>query len=150
MRCLTTLFLEVLRACTPDLSWLSAELRCTPWVLVKRLTLFVARVFDTAEDFRFPRVAATLIEAVQGPPSWSYMNCPKLVHCAPPRPTQTFLGSALTCGPRPMKVPICTALEGLGTMDNFGTIDGLHAPICPLSSRTTRLWAYHVGICGGC
>ena len=51
------LFLEFLRACTPHLGWLSAELRVTPWVLVKRLTLFVDRVFDTTEGFRLPTAA---------------------------------------------------------------------------------------------
>ena len=45
------LFLEFLRACIPHLGWLSAELRCTPWVLIKRVTLFVDRVFDTARSF---------------------------------------------------------------------------------------------------
>ena len=60
------LFVEFLRACTPHLGWLSAELRVTPWVLVKRLTLFVDRVFDTAEEFRLPSAAHTLVKAVQG------------------------------------------------------------------------------------
>ena len=60
------LFLEFLRACTLHLGWLSAELRVTPWVLVKRLTLFVDRVFDTAEDFRLPSAARTIVRAVQG------------------------------------------------------------------------------------
>ena len=60
------LFLEFLRACTPHLGWLSAELRCTPWILVKGVTLFVDRVFDTAEDFRLPSAASTLIKAVHG------------------------------------------------------------------------------------
>ena len=60
------LFLEFLRACTPHLGWLSAEFRCTPWILVKMLTLFVDRVFDTAEDFRLPMAASILIKAVQG------------------------------------------------------------------------------------
>ena len=35
-------------------------------------------------------------------------------------------------------------------MDNFGTIDQLHAPLCPLSARTGRLCAYNVGISSGC
>ena len=60
------LILEFLRACTPHLGWPSAELRCTPWILVKRLTLFVDRVFDTAEDFRLPVAPSTLIKAVHG------------------------------------------------------------------------------------
>ena len=60
------LFLEFLRACTPHLGWLLAELRCTPWIPVKRLTLFVDRVFDAAEDFCLPTVAWTLVKAVQG------------------------------------------------------------------------------------
>ena len=60
------LFLEFLRVCTPHLGWLSAELRVTPCVLVKRLTLFVDRVFDTAQDFRLPSAARTLVMAVQG------------------------------------------------------------------------------------
>ena len=60
------LFLDFLRACTPHLGWLSAELRCTPWILVKRLTLFVDRVFDTAKDFRLPTAAFNLVKAVQG------------------------------------------------------------------------------------
>ena len=60
------LFLEFLRASIPHLGWLSAELRCTPWILVKRLTLFVDRVFDTAEDFPLPTAASTLVKAVQG------------------------------------------------------------------------------------
>ena len=60
------LFLEFLRACTPHLGWLSAELRCGPWILVKRLTLFVDGVFDTAEEFRLPTAASTLVKAVQG------------------------------------------------------------------------------------
>ena len=60
------LFLEFLRACTPHLGWLSAELCCTPWILVKRLTLLVDRVFDTAEDFRLPTAAFNLVKAVQG------------------------------------------------------------------------------------
>ena len=59
------LFLELLKACTPHLRWLSAELRITPWVLVKRLTLSLDRVFDTAEDFRLPSAAHTLVKAVQ-------------------------------------------------------------------------------------
>ena len=57
------LFLEFLRACTPHLGWLSAELRCNPWILVKRLTLFLDRVFDSAEDFRLPTAASTLVKA---------------------------------------------------------------------------------------
>ena len=57
-------------------------------------------------------------------------------------------GETLKCRPRPMKVPICTALEGWGTMDRFGTIDHLHAPLCPLSARTGRLRVYNVCICG--
>ena len=60
------LFQEFLRACTPHLGWLSAELRVTPWVLVQRLTLFVDRVFDIAEDFRLPTAAHTLVKAVKG------------------------------------------------------------------------------------
>ena len=60
------LFLEFLRACTPHLGWLLAELRCTLWILVNRLTLFVDRVFDSAEDFRLPMAASTLIKAVRG------------------------------------------------------------------------------------
>ena len=60
------LFLEFLRACTPHLGWLLAELRCTPGILVKRVTLFIDRVFNTAEDFRLPTVASTLIKAVHG------------------------------------------------------------------------------------
>ena len=35
------LFLEILKACTPHLGWLSAELRVSRLVLVKSLTLFV-------------------------------------------------------------------------------------------------------------
>ena len=50
------LFLEFLRACTPHLGWLSAQLHCTPRNLVKRLTLFVDHVFDTS----------TLVKAVSG------------------------------------------------------------------------------------
>ena len=60
------LFLEFLRACTLQPGWLSAELRGTPWILVKRLTLFVDRVFDTADDFRLPTAASTLVKAMQG------------------------------------------------------------------------------------
>ena len=60
------LFLEFLRACTPHLGWLSAELHCTPWALVKQLTWFVDRVFDTVEDFRPCTRAATLVKAIQG------------------------------------------------------------------------------------
>ena len=60
------LFLEFLRACTPHQGWLLAELRCTPWILVKRLTLFVDRVFDMVEDFRLPTAASTLVKVVQG------------------------------------------------------------------------------------
>ena len=59
------LFLEFLRACTPHLGWLSAELRVTPRVLVKRLTLFVDRVFDTADAFRLPTAAHNLVKAVK-------------------------------------------------------------------------------------
>ena len=43
------------------------------------------------------------------------------VHCASPLLffTDIFLtGELLKCRPRPMKVPICTALEGWGTMDH--------------------------------
>ena len=32
-------------------------------------------------------------------------------------------GEPLKCRPRPIKVLICTAREGWGTMDRFGTID---------------------------
>ena len=58
------MFLEFLKACTPHLGWLSAELRCTPWILVKRLTLFFDRVFDTAEDFRLPTAASVLVNSL--------------------------------------------------------------------------------------
>ena len=60
------LFLEFLRARTLQLGWLAAQLRCTPWIFVKRLTLFVDCVFNTAEDFRLPTAASTLVKAVQG------------------------------------------------------------------------------------
>ena len=62
----TPCFLEFRRACTPHLGWLSAELCVTFWVLVKRLTLFVDRVFDTAQDFRLPPAAFNLVKAIQG------------------------------------------------------------------------------------
>ena len=58
------LFLEFLKACTPHLGWLWVELRVTPWVLVKWLTLFVDRVFS--EDFRMPSAAFNLVKAIQG------------------------------------------------------------------------------------
>ena len=59
------MFLEFLKACTPPhLVWLSAELRWPPWILVKRLTLFIDRVFDTAEDFRLPKAAFVLVKAL--------------------------------------------------------------------------------------
>ena len=61
-----SLFLEFLRACTPHLGRLSAELRCTPRSPFKRLTLFIDRVFDTAEHFRLPSAAWTLIKVVRG------------------------------------------------------------------------------------
>ena len=48
-------------------------------------------------------------------------------------------GEPLKCRPHPMKVPICTALEGWGTMDGFGTIDYLNAPLCSLSAQTAQL-----------
>ena len=60
------LFFEFLKACTPHLGWLSADLRITPWVLVTRLMLFVDRVFDTAEDFRLPSTAFNLVKAIEG------------------------------------------------------------------------------------
>ena len=60
------LFLEFLGPCTPHLGWLSAELCCTPRIVVKRLTWFVDRVFDMAEDFRLPTAPSTLLKAVQG------------------------------------------------------------------------------------
>ena len=40
-------------------------------------------------------------------------------------------GEPLKCRPRLMKVPICTALEGWGTMDRVGAIDHLRAPLVP-------------------
>ena len=59
------LFLEFLTVCTTHLGLPQVELRCTPRVLVKRLTLFVYRVFDTAEDCRVPTAASMLVKAVQ-------------------------------------------------------------------------------------
>ena len=65
--------------------------------------------------------------------------------------THVFLTAApLKCRPRLMKLPIFTALQGWGTMDRFGTIAHLHAPLCPPSARTSRLRVYNVRICGGC
>ena len=56
-------------------------------------------------------------------------------------------GEPLKCRSRPMKVPIFAALEAWGTMDIFGTIDHLHAP---LSAHTSWLRVYNVRICGWC
>ena len=53
-------------AYTPHLGWLSAELRCTTWIVVKWLSLFIDRVFDTAEVFRLPTASSTLIQAMRG------------------------------------------------------------------------------------
>ena len=58
------MFLEFLRACMPHLGWMSTELRCTPWILVKRLTLFIDRVFDTAEDYRLPTAVSVFVKAL--------------------------------------------------------------------------------------
>ena len=60
------LFLEFLSACTPQPGWLSAEQCCTPWILVKRLTLFNDCVIDTAEHFRPPTAASKLVRALKG------------------------------------------------------------------------------------
>ena len=56
--------LGFLRACTPHLGWLFAELWCTSWILVKIPTLFVDRVFDSAEDFRLLAATSILVKAV--------------------------------------------------------------------------------------
>ena len=42
------------------------KLRCTPWILVKTLTLFLDRVFDAAEDFRLKKAVPVLVHALQG------------------------------------------------------------------------------------
>ena len=49
---------------SPHPGWLSAEMRCTPWILVKRLTLFVTRVFNTAEDFFLGKAVPVLVQAL--------------------------------------------------------------------------------------
>ena len=58
------LFLQLLRTCTPHLGWLSGELRCSPWILVKWMTQFADRVLDTAEDFQLPVAASQLVKSL--------------------------------------------------------------------------------------
>ena len=64
MRMKVTLIPRVLESLHPHLGWMSAELKCTPWILVKWLTLFIDRVFDTAEDLCLPPAVFVLVKAL--------------------------------------------------------------------------------------
>ena len=105
---------------------------------------------------RLPKRVAAYQARMESPGFWGKVTSPPVVsspqnHLAHPPPHDLsavpfptpfsfstgllFTEEALKFRPRPMNVPICTALEGWGAMDSFGTIDHLRAPACPLSAR---------------
>ena len=59
-----SMFLAFLMVYTPHFGSHPAELWCAPWILLKRLTLVMDRVFHTAEDFRLPAAALVLVQAL--------------------------------------------------------------------------------------
>ena len=42
-------YLEFMRVLTPHFQWIAANLQCTPWLVVKRMDLWLSRVFDAAD-----------------------------------------------------------------------------------------------------
>ena len=86
--------MEFWKGCTPHLGWLSAELRCTPKILVKRLTLFNDRVFVTAEDFRLPKVVCVLVKALGRLKREDWRG---LLHVTPPPPLERVRLTQISC-----------------------------------------------------
>ena len=66
------LFLEFMQALTPHLHWIAEREGCSLWMVVKRVDLWLNRVFDTAEDFRLRGALPALSGALRKlqPESW--------------------------------------------------------------------------------
>ena len=66
------LFLEFMQALTPHFHWIAEREGCSLWMVVKRVDLWLNRVFDTAEDFRLRGALPALLGALRKlqPESW--------------------------------------------------------------------------------
>ena len=66
------LFLEFMQALTPYFHWIAEREGCGLWMVVKRVDLWLNRVFDTAEDFRLRGALPALLGALRTlqPESW--------------------------------------------------------------------------------
>ena len=72
MRSLAPLYLEFMRTLTPQIHWIAASLRCSLWLVAKRTSLWLNRIFDTAEDYRLLHALPQFLEALRGlsPDRW--------------------------------------------------------------------------------
>ena len=97
--------------------------------MVKRLALFVDRVFDMAEDLRLPPAAATLVKAVQG---LKHENCRGLLHVT------------ISPTPRAGKVNPDILLNGLGPVGSHVIPQDIWDQIVPPDSYCQGLRDFNV------
>ena len=66
------LFLEFMQALTPHFHCIAERERCALWMVAKRVDLWLNRVFDTAEDFRWRGALPAPLRALRTlhPDSW--------------------------------------------------------------------------------
>ena len=69
------LFLEFMQALTPHFHWIAEREGCSLWMVVKRVDLWLNRVFDTAEDFRLRGALPALLGALRKLPPESWEAC---------------------------------------------------------------------------
>ena len=58
------LFLEFMQALTPHFHWIADREGCSLWMVVKRVDLWLDRVFDTTEDFRLKGALPALLASL--------------------------------------------------------------------------------------
>ena len=69
------LFHEFMQALTPHFHWIAEREGCSLWMVLKRVDLWLNRVFDTAEDFRFRGALRALLGALRKPQPESWEAC---------------------------------------------------------------------------